>query len=306
MDLQILLMVLAFLAAGSLAALVVMLLAGNQSRLQTRLHELSGGVEDSQLPAKTVSRAVHKTLPKMGKHLMPTDTEEQTRLKARLIQAGFYHPQGMAMFLGAKMLLTVVPVLAGLGAGLAGFMALNYGLLIGACASIAGMIGPSFWLDGRKQKRLAALRRSMPDALDLIVVCMDGGLSLPAALQRVTGELNTAHPVLAFELNIVEREIHFGQPVGDALRSFALRSDLDDVRNLAATIKNAERFGASMTQTLRTYADTLRLKRQQHAEEMAQKAGTKILFPTLVFIFPAIFLVILGPAAIQLLQTLGN
>lgn len=146
----------------------------------------------------------------------------------------------------------------------------------------------------------------MPDALDLIIVCMDGGLSLPAALNRVTGELRTAHPILSFELNLVQREIQFGHPVGDALRNFGVRCDLDDVRNLAAAVKNAEKFGASMIKTLRTFAETLRLKRQQYAEEMAQKAGTKILFPTLVFIFPAIFLIILGPAAIQLMQTLGK
>ncbi len=114
------------------------------------------------------------------------------------------------------------------------------------------------------------------------------------------------HPLLAYELMIVQREVQIGHPLGDALRSLAARTDLDDIRNLAAAIKNAERFGSSMVKTLRTFGDTLRIRRQQRAEEMAQKAGTKILFPTLLFIFPAIFLIILGPAAIQLIDIMGN
>src|SRR5690606_16938065 len=147
---------------------------------------------------------------------------------------------------------------------------------------------------------------SMPDALDLLVICMEAGLSLRAALQRVTTELEGVHPLLAFELKIVQREVQLGHALGDALRTLSLRTDLDDMRNLAAAIKNAERFGSSMVKTLRTFAETLRVRRQQKAEEMAQKAGTKILFPTLLFIFPAIFLIILGPAVIQLVDVMGN
>lgn len=292
---------------SSLGLLAVMLVGERKRKLRNRLEELSSGGGDAPRdPAQTVSQAIRTTLPKMGKHLMPEDLEEQTKLRGRLMHAGLYHPQALPIFLGVKMFLIVSPVILGGLLGLAGLVPTNYGLMFGACSSIGGMIGPSFWLDRRKDGRQGQLRRAMPDALDLLVICMEAGLSLRAALQRVTNELEGVHPVLAFELKIVQREVQLGHALGDALRTLSLRTDLDDMRNLAAAIKNAERFGSSMVKTLRTFAETLRVRRQQKAEEMAQKAGTKILFPTLLFIFPAIFLIILGPAVIQLVDVMRN
>lgn len=292
---------------SSLGLLVAMLAGERKRKLRSRLEELSNGEGDvPRDPAQAVSKAIRTTLPKMGKHLMPEDLEEQTKLRGRLMHAGLYHPQALPVFLGVKMFLIVSPVILGGLLGLAGLVPTNYGLMVGACSSIGGMIGPSFWLDHRKNGRQGQLRRAMPDALDLLVICMETGLSLRAALQRVTNELEGVHPVLAFELKIVQREVQIGHALGDALRTLSLRTDLDDMRNLAAAIKNAERFGSSMVKTLRTFAETLRVRRQQKAEEMAQKAGTKILFPTLLFIFPAIFLIILGPAVIQLLDVMRD
>lgn len=292
---------------SSLGLLAAMLLGERKRKLRSRLDELSsGGDTVPRDPAQTVSQAIRTTLPKMGKHLMPEDMEEQTKLRGRLMHAGLYHPQALPIFLGVKMFLIVSPVILGGLLGLIGLVPINYGLMVGACSSIGGMIGPSFWLDRRKNGRQGQLRRAMPDALDLLVICMEAGLSLRAALQRVTNELEGVHPTLAFELKIVQREVQIGHALGDALRTLSLRTDLDDMRNLAAAIKNAERFGSSMVKTLRTFAETLRVRRQQKAEEMAQKAGTKILFPTLLFIFPAIFLIILGPAVIQLVDVMRN
>lgn len=299
--------VILFVMLSSLTLLAALLMGNRKQALKARLDELSSGESSVDIaPGQAVSQAIRTTLPKMGKHLMPGDVEEQTKLKSRLVQAGLYHPQALAIFLGIKMFLIVAPILLGLLLGVSGLIPTNYGLMIGACASIGGMIGPSFWLDHHKKARQNQLRRSMPDALDLMVICMEAGLSLQAALQRVTSEMETVHPLLAFELKIVQREVQLGHPLGDALRSFGVRADIDDIRNLAAAIKNAERFGSSMVKTLRTFAETLRVRRQQRAEEMAQKAGTKILFPTLLFIFPAIFLIILGPAAIQLVDIMSN
>jgi len=166
------------------------------------------------------------------------------------------------------------------------------------------MIGPSFWLDRRKKARQMAFRRALPDALDVLVICLEGGLSLMAAFKRVAGELRTAHPPLAAELLIVEREVQLGRQTGEAMRQFGERADLEEVRNLASVITQSERFGASLVKALRVHAETLREKRLQHAEEMAQKAATKILFPTLIFIFPGVFIVILGPAVIRIMELL--
>jgi tight adherence protein C len=190
--------------------------------------------------------------------------------------------------------------------GLLGIVNIMYGVLIGAIVGAFGMIGPSFWLDRRKKARQSSLRRALPDALDILVICLEGGLSIPGAIRRISGELRTAHPILALEFNIVQREIHLGHSTGEALRRFAARADLEELRSLASVIMQSERFGASLVKALRTHAESLRIKRLQYAEEMAQKAATKILFPTVLCILPGIFIVILGPAAIQIVNVLGQ
>src|SRR5262249_54747306 len=152
--------------------------------------------------------------------------------------------------------------------GLVGVLPVLNGLLFGALLGVAGMIGPSFWLDQRKSARQSAFRRSLPDALDVVVICLEAGLSLPGALKRVAGELRTAHPVLARELNIVQREMQLGRSTGEALQQFAARTDMEELRGLASVIAQAERFGASLVKALRIHADTLREKRVHHAEEL--------------------------------------
>jgi tight adherence protein C len=174
----------------------------------------------------------------------------------------------------------------------------------GAITALAGYLVPSFWLDFRLRSRQTNIRRALPDALDLITVCMQGGLSLPAALVRVSQELGTAHPLLASELAIAEREIQMGRTTGASLRQFAGRFDMEELRSLASVVSQAERFGGSITGAFRTYADSLRIKRRQRAEEMAQKAAIKLLFPTLLCIFPGIFIVILGPTAIRIYEVM--
>jgi tight adherence protein C len=129
---------------------------------------------------------------------------------------------------------------------------------------------------------------------------LEGGISLVAAIQRVAEELQSVHPELGAEINLLQREIQLGLSPGEALKKLAQRCGLEEVRDLASTILQSEQYGASVAKMFRTYADSYRIERQQRAEEMAQKAAVKILFPTLLFIFPAIFIVLLGPAAFQM------
>jgi tight adherence protein C len=291
----------AFVMASSLVMLVAMLVAGRRSRLDVRLRGLSGDEATSSDPV-AVSQIALTTLPKMGRVLVPSDEGERSRLATRLVQAGLYGRQAMPIFLGVKMLMVVAPLLIGLAAGFAGLVETQIGLLFGGCLGMVGIIGPSFWLDSQKKTRQVAFRRALPDALDVLVICLEGGLSLPGSLRRVTEELRTAHPALATEMGIVEREIQLGRTAGEGLRQMAERTDLEEIRSLASVIIQADRFGASLTKSLRVHAETLRTKRQQRAEEMAQKASIKLLFPTILFIFPAVFVVILGPAAIHLIR----
>jgi tight adherence protein C len=293
-----------FLGVSTLVLLVFLLVTGRRSRVDTRLEELADR-GDSADP-DTVARMARSTLPKLGQALLPKSEEERTRLQARLIHAGLYSRQALAIFLGVKMLLITGPAVVGIVLATLGIVSTPVALLSGAAAGIAGVIGPSFWLDWMKKRRQTLFRRALPDALDVLVICLEGGLSLSGAIRRVAGELRGPHPALAAELNIVQREVQLGRSEGEAMRQFADRADLEEMRSLAAVIAQAERFGAGLVKALRVHAETLRTKRIQYAEEMAQKAATKMLIPTVLFILPAIFIVILGPAAIQISDVFSN
>jgi tight adherence protein C len=292
-----------FLMVSSLMLLVATLVGGRTTRLDVRLQDLSrtGSTVPDQAAMEHLARSA---LPSLGARLVPNDEEERTLLQARLVHAGLYGRQAMVIFLGVKIVLMTAPALIGVLIGLAGLVPIAHGVLVGAVLGAAGMIGPSFWLDKKKAKRQLALRRALPDALDVMVICLEGGLSLSGALRHLAEDLRTAHPLLAGELNIVQREVQLGLTPGEALRKLAERAGLEEVGSLASVIIQADRLGASLVKSLRVHAETLRLKRRQRAEEMAQRAGIKILFPTILFIFPALFVVILGPGLIQIFSML--
>jgi tight adherence protein C len=293
-----------FMAVSSFTLLILMLVAGRRSRIDARLDAVSGkgGASDQD----SVAQFARSALPSLGAPLVPEDKEERTRLQTRLTHAGLYSRQAMLLFLGVKMLLILAPPAVGLVLAFVGAVSIRDGLIFGALFGILGVIGPSFWLDKRKKTRQIAFRRALPDALDVLVICMEGGLSLSGALRRVASELQTAHPALARELNIVQRQMQLGRSTGDALRQFADRADLEELRGLASVVIQAERFGASLVKALRVHADALRFKRLLSAEEMAQKAAIKILLPTVFCIFPGIFVVILGPGVIQIYELFQN
>ena len=285
----------AFVAVTSLALLVATVVGGRKGRLDRRLEALADRDEE---PRDSVAELARAALPKVGAVLVPGKEEERSRLRTRLIHAGLYGPQAMGVFLGVKLLLVVGPALAGAIIGATGLVPFQTGLLAGCLAGAFGMIAPSFWLDVRKSARQSTLRRAIPDALDVLVICLEGGTSLPAAIRRLAGELRTAHPLLADELVIVQREVQLGRSPGEALRELAVRADLEEIRGLAAVILQSERFGASLVRALRVHADNLRSRRILAAEEMAQKSVVKLLFPTVLFIMPALFIAVLGPNAI--------
>ena len=202
------------------------------------------------------------------------------------------------------MVLLVGPAGLGLTAGSMGLMTMTQGLVFGGLAGVFGTLAPSFWLDHVKNSRQTQIRRALPDALDVLVVCLEGGLSLTGSFSRVARELVTAHPMLAVEFQIVERQAQMGRTIGEAVRELANRFDLEELRSMASVIIQAEKIGSSVVTALDVFATTLRQRRSQRAEEMAQKAAVKVLFPTVLFIFPGIFVVLLGPAAIQIYTTL--
>ena len=212
----------------------------------------------------------------------------------------------MHIFLGVKLTLLGLATVVGVGLSTTKVLPMGKALPVAMVLFFAGMIGPSFWLDRRKKARQTTLRRGLPDALDVLIICQEGGLSLQAGLKRVADELRSAHPILGAELKIVDREIQLGKSPGEALQHFAQRTDLEEALSLASVVGQSERFGASLVKSLRTHSETLRQKRRQKAEEKAQKASTMVMIPTLLFIFPAVFVVLLAPAVFQVMAAFSD
>jgi tight adherence protein C len=289
-----------FFAVSGLLVLLARRLDSDSRRALARLRDLSPPNERPP-DGPTVRELALSAPAKVGKLLLPAAGGQRGRLRDRLVQAGFYNPQAQAIFLGAQLLLAAaLPLVVVLVPYLCGLLPARWAANAAVIAAGVGVLLPGLWVDSRCKQRQNNYRNALPDALDMLVLCLEGGLSLPAALQRVTDELQVAHPLLASQMAIVQREMQLGLSAGEALKKFGQRCGLEEVLNLSSVLLQSERFGASVVKALRVYADSCRVERQQRAEEMAQKAAVKILFPTLLCIFPAIFIVILGPAAHQI------
>jgi tight adherence protein C len=258
---------------------------------------------DSDSPSAIKAPPAHSFVHKLGqaasKPFAPRTREKQSALKRKLGYAGITSRTAVGALVGFRMMLLI-----GLGA-LGYLIGLLYeadlaGLVVGA------MIGyqlPMLWLRlgiGRNHKALA---KGLPDALDLMVVCVEAGLTMEAAMQRVGQEVILAHPNLARELGITHMETQMGVPRSEALRNLALRSGSKEIKSLTAMLIQAERLGTSIGKALRVHAESMRLKRQYAAQEMAAKASVKLIFPVAMLIFPAVIVVLIGPAIIQMIES---
>jgi tight adherence protein C len=173
-------------------------------------------------------------------------------------------------------------------------------VMFGAMAAAALL--PNLYIMWRRRRRTAEVRRTLPDAIDLLEICVSSGMGLDQAWNAVCDEFRGVSPILADEMALANLEIHLGSPRADALRHMAQRTGVQDLASLVATLVQSERFGTSVSQALRTYADEMRTERSQRAEEQAEKLAVTLLFPMVLFIFPCMFIVILGPAAIKIYE----
>jgi tight adherence protein C len=247
---------------------------------------------------------VSKVGPALAKPLQPKNEAELGKLRQSLLSAGFRQQQAVQVFLGIKFftLLVFVGIAGPLVYARFGFDA--QGLEILGVVAGAGLYLPGIVLSSMRKKRQESIFLSLPDALDLMVVCVEAGLGLDAAMRRVASELVEASPVLCEELAIANFQIQMGRPRKDVLHDLGQRTGVDDVRALAAVLIQAERFGASIAQALRVQSDSMRVRRKQLAEERAAKTAVLLLLPLIMFIFPGIFVVLVGPAGIKIANTL--
>ncbi len=232
----------------------------------------------------------------------------QSHVQEVLVHAGIREKGAVEVFLGAKFALAlalpaaVVAFFMWRASATGASMPLKQVVMYGACALIAGMLLPNMWLNNKAKKRIERVRLSLPDALDLLIVCVESGLGLDAALVRISKELSDVAPEFCDELQLLNLEIGAGKPREECLRNLALRTGSDEVESLTARINQAARYGTNLGHSLRIHSESLRQKRRQEAEERAAKTSVKLLFPLVFFIFPAIFIVILGPAVAQVVK----
>ena len=230
--------------------------------------------------------------------IIPRSQAEVSITQQRLIRAGYRNDTTVRVLYGAKVLVPLALCLVLLVSGLGAYNPFFYVVALGV-----GFLAPDFWLSRRISRRQARIRLGLPDVLDLLVICMEAGQSLDQATVRTAEELNRAKPEITDELGVVVLEQRAGRPRADAWRHFAERTGVDGVRNLVSVLVQAEQFGTSIAKTLRIHADTLRTQRRQQVEEQAAKTTVKLVFPLVFFIFPSIFLVALGPAAILISES---
>jgi tight adherence protein C len=230
--------------------------------------------------------------------MLPKSPKEMSRLRRRLTQAGYPSFAAALWYSIAEIALPLI-----LGVVTLMLLGVRTGLLPAAFVAVAGYVAPSFYVGYRVGQRQKLIRNALPDALDLLTVCVEAGSGLDAAVAKAADELRLSHPVLANEMALITTEIRAGKPRPEAFQNFARRTGVEDVRTLVSMLAQTDRFGTSVADALRVHAETSRTKRRQYAEERAGKVGVKLVFPLVLCLFPALYVVCFGPVVVQIYRT---
>jgi tight adherence protein C len=283
------------LLCASLGALFLQRTAPERKRLlAVGAPDVSGFVVDRA----QLSESGDPALQKLSK-AMPRSPKDMSRLRRQLASAGIYDFKAAIVYSLAELVIPVV--LAGVVFLLIG---VSSGWALMLLAAAAGYLMPGLWLQHRITLRKKAIQNGLPDALDLFIICMESGSGLDQAIAKASEELEISHPHLAYELRLITTEIRAGKPRMEAMKNFANRTGVDDVRSLVAMLVQTDRFGTSVAQALRTHAHTSRTKRRQLAEERAAKIGVKLVFPLALCLFPGVYIVCLGPVVVALYRNM--
>lgn len=264
------------------------------------LHSLR--LDDSNSLFNKRPHPLRRLIAALGGFLPSRDGTEA--LRTGLVRGGFRRADAVLVFLGAKAICAVAVPLAWVTFAQATARPLGNTTAWAIVFGVLGWYLPTFYLAWRQNERHSQMMSALPDALDLLVVCVESGLGVAAGLQRVAQEIHLACPVLASELSLVNQEMQTGVARTDALRHLAERTGIDDLYALVAMLIQTDRLGTSVAASLRAHAESMRTKRRQRAEQMARKASIKLAFPLVFMVFPALLVIILGPAAIQLMKAL--
>jgi tight adherence protein C len=307
----------AFLAGQPLAALAFVLLIGaavfalsmgasavalaSADPLRRRLGRLSASEVRPSFSGRDLADFLRPLFP----YLIPKKEGERTRVGRLLMYAGYRSPAALPLYYSSKAVLMIaLPLVVIFAAAFFPKVTSTQMMFSALALGFLGSLAPSIWLDKRAAKRQRELRVAFPDALDLLVVCVESGLGLAPALQRVADDLMISHPDLGTELALVNAEIRAGVERTQALKNLAERTGLSDIRGLVTLLVQTMRFGTGVADALRVYSEEFRDKRMQAAEEAAAKIGTKMIFPLAFCLFPSFFLVTVGPAVLRVVAAL--
>jgi tight adherence protein C len=261
------------------------------------------GVEQREHMPAHPSLAFRQLLQRLG-DVLPASPKDVTIMQRRLIRAGFRGPHALKILYGSKLALTaILPVLATMlitGSD----MGTDRKIMAVLAAAAAGFFGPNEYVKLVSKKRQKEIRRGLPNALDLMVVCVESGLGLDQAILQVSKELDKAHPEISEEYTLVNLELKAGKRRMEALRNLAERTNVDELKKLVAVLIQADRFGTGIAQSLRGHADFMRVQARQVAEEKAAKLGVKLVFPIFFCILPSLFVVTVGPVAVKITREL--
>jgi tight adherence protein C len=291
---------LTFLVTLAVAMILLYGLTPGKADIISRLGRVSGvavPVEESKFGQKQAAK-MRDTLADLGKMLPAPSTRGASKEKLLMIRAGFRNPQTILIIRGMKLLFPLALIAVVYFTGI--YRSNPYMYFPGAL--LVGYLIPDFWLTWKVRGRQTRLRRALPDALDLLVICVEAGLGLDQAIMKVSQDLRITHRELSDEFQLVNLEMRVGKTRIEALHELARRTGLDDIKSLVAMLVQTERFGTSIAQSLRVYSDDMRVRRRQRAEEMSAKTSVKMVPVLVFFIFPALMVVILGPGVITILK----
>lgn len=296
MNFELILAVSAVFASVAFIVGAIAWLALNRAAPQRRRLESVRATPSAFLEKRSLTAEESKIAKRLGAFL-PKSPKQMSVLRKRMVRAGYYGNAPIAIFSLSRL---VCPVVFGV-LPLFVMPFADARLLMGMLA-ILGFLAPGFVLERMIAKRQKVIRNGLPDALDLLIVCLEAGSSIDQGIVKVSDELELAYPALAEEMQMIVTETRAGKPRLEAFRNFASRTGVDDVRSLVAMLVQTDRFGTSVSQALRTHAETSRTKRRQRAEERAAKIGVKMVFPLVFLLFPAFFTVTIGPAIIRFIR----
>lgn len=280
---------------------VYFLIFGMYNPMQKRLHSLTGTQQQQ-------SHFFQNSTTNLGNYFVIRERpgEELSYSRQRLLHAGFHSKNSLARYYGVRIILCLgLPVISFLVCSSFPDLQSNIYLIAGVFSLAAGFIAPSFWLDGKVEARQRAIRNAFPDTVDQLIVCTEAGLGLEMGLQRIAKDTALSNEIMGYELDLVNAELRAGVERERALKNLVARTGVEELRGLVSAITQSLRFGTSIAATLRIYAEELRDKRMQKAEEDAAKLAVKMLFPLAFCFFPGIFIVILGPALISIYKSMG-